>query len=316
MEQWIGDFIQWLTTNYRSVFQGIKVPVEVVLDNIQFFLVWLHPVVFLFLFGLLAWRIAGWRVAMFSFVGMVFLGYLGVWQQAMVTLAMVLSALVFCTIVGIPMGVLAARNNTCETIIRPVLDVMQTIPTFAYLVPVVMLFSIGNVSGVIATIIFSLPPLIRLTNLGIRQVPQDLVEASIAFGSTPWQTLKDVQFPLALPTIMAGLNQTLMLSLSMVVIASMIGAKGLGDPVRSGINNLQPGLAAVGGVGIVMLAIILDRITQSLAQPKTGRSRSGLWRLLTATLRLGQPISPLPNPPADSIVSSEAGSSPPGPVPR
>jgi glycine betaine/proline transport system permease protein len=160
---------------------------------------------------------------------------------------------------------------------------MQTIPSFTYLVPVVMLFSIGTVSGVIATIIFALPPIIRLTNLGIRQVPGELVEAAYAFGATPWQVLWDVQIPLATRTIMAGLNQTLMLSLSMVVIAAIIGAGGLGDPVRTGLNNLQPGLATIGGIGIVLLAIILDRITQALARtsenPNRGKSPELLARL-------------------------------------
>ena len=316
VEQWVGDFVRWLTSNYRDVFQTIKIPVEVVLDAIQTFLVWMHPLVFLVLLGFFAWRIAGWRVAVFSVIAMVFLGYLGVWQLTMVTLAMVLSALFFCAAVGVPLGILAARSDTVEAIIRPVLDVMQTIPTFAYLVPVVMLFSIGNVSGVIATIVFALPPIIRLTNLGIRQVPRDVVEASFAFGSTPWQTLREVQVPLALRTIMAGLNQTLMLALSMVVIASMIGAKGLGDPVRSGINNLQPGLAAVGGVGIVVLAIVLDRITQALGRSDPGQDRGKLWGLLMTGLRLGRANEPLPKPLSDSSVSSDAASSPQEEVPR
>ena len=312
----MGDFVRWLTSNYRDVFQAIKIPVEVVLDGIQFFLVWLHPLVFLVLLGLIAWRISGWRVAVFSIIAMTFLGYLGVWQLTMVTLAMVLCALVFCAIVGIPLGIIAARSDAFEAAIRPVLDVMQTIPTFAYLVPVVMLFSIGNVSGVIATIVFALPPIIRLTNLGIRQVPLDVVEASYAFGSTPWQTLKDVQVPLAMRTIMAGMNQTLMLALSMVVIASMIGAKGLGDPVRSGINNLQPGLAAVGGIGIVVLAIVLDRITQALGRGGPGQGQGKLLALLTAVLRLGRPAEPLPKPASGSSVSSVSTSSPKEKAPR
>jgi glycine betaine/proline transport system permease protein len=173
---------------------------------------------------------------------------------------------VFCAVVGIPLGILAARSDRFATIIRPILDIMQTIPAFVYLVPIVMLFGVGIVPGIIATIVFAMPPIIRLTNLGIRQVRSELVEAAYAFGSTPWQVLWAVQFPLALRTIMAGLNQTLMLSLSMVVIAALIGSGGLGLIVYTGLGRLDVGSAALGGIGIVLLAIVLDRITQSLGQ--------------------------------------------------
>jgi glycine betaine/proline transport system permease protein len=276
LDVWVAALVEWLTTNYRDFFQAIKVPVQLVLEWSQSFLLWLHPFAFLALLLLIAWRIAGWRVAVFSVIAMVFVGFLGVWDLAMTTLAMVLSAVAFCAAVGIPLGIIAARSNAFEAGLRPVLDIMQTTPIFVYLVPVAMLFSIGTVSGVIATIVFALPPIVRLTNLGIRQVQREVVEAAYAFGATPWQVLKDVQVPLALRTIMAGLNQTLMLALSMVVIAAMIGAKGLGDPVRTGLNNLQPGLAAVGGIGIVILAIILDRITQALGQTEISKSSVGL----------------------------------------
>lgn len=272
LREWADIFIRWLTTNYRGFFQTIQVPVQLVLDWSETFLLWLHPIVFLALLLIIAWRIAGWRIAVFSVVAMAFLGFLGVWEDTMTTLAMVVSAVAFCAVVGIPLGIIAARSDTFETGIRPVLDIMQTIPPFAYLVPVVMLFGIGTVPGVIATIIFAIPPVIRLTNLGIRQVQREVVEAAFAFGSTPGQVLREVQIPLALRTIMAGMNQTLMLALSMVVIAAIIGAQGLGDPVRTGLNNVQPGLATVGGIGIVILAIILDRITQALG--RTGASES------------------------------------------
>ena len=289
LEGWITTVIFWLTENYRWVFQGIKQPVALLLDWIQTSLLWLNPVVFLALLLALAWRIAGWRVAVFSVLAMTFLGYLGLWQLTLITLSMIICAVAFCAAVGIPLGIIAARSSGFESILRPVLDVMQTIPSFTYLVPVVMLFSIGTVSGVIATIIFALPPIIRLTNLGIRQVPGELVEAAYAFGATPWQVLWDVQIPLATRTIMAGLNQTLMLSLSMVVIAAIIGAGGLGDPVRTGLNNLQPGLATIGGIGIVLLAIILDRITQALARtsenPNRGKPPELLARLFGSARR-------------------------------
>jgi glycine betaine/proline transport system permease protein len=174
-------------------------------------------------------------------------------------------------VVGVPLGILASRSDRFEAFLRPVLDAMQTTPAFVYLVPVVMLFSIGTVAGVIATIVFAMPPIIRLTNLGIRQVPTELVEAATAFGCTPWQTLVKVQVPLAMPTIMAGLNQTIMLSLSMVVIAALIGAGGLGMPVFQGLNSLQVGLAGVGGISIVLMAMVLDRITQAMGKPKRER---------------------------------------------
>jgi glycine betaine/proline transport system permease protein len=202
-------------------------------------------------------------------------GFLGLWAETMTTLSMVLCAVVFCVIVGIPLGILAARSDRFADVIRPVLDAMQTTPAFVYLVPVVMLFSIGTVAGVIATIIFSMPPIIRLTNLGIRQVRSDVVEAAKAFGATDRQMLWKVQFPLALPTIMAGLNQTMMLSLSMVVIAALIGAGGLGVPVFEGLNSLRVGLAGIGGLAIVLLAMVLDRISQALGQaPHTQNSES------------------------------------------
>ena len=176
--------------------------------------------------------------------------------------------MVFCTIVGIPLGICAGRSDRFEIALRPLLDAMQTTPAFVYLVPIVMLFSIGNVAGVLATIVFALPPIIRLTSLGIRQVHPELVEAALAFGATNWQVLLKVQIPLALPTIMAGLNQTIMMALSMVVIAALIGAGGLGAPVVLGLNTLDIGLATIGGLAIVLIAIVLDRITQSMGTKK------------------------------------------------
>jgi glycine betaine/proline transport system permease protein len=184
----------------------------------------------------------------------------------MTTLAMVLSSVVFCALVGVPLGIWAGRSDRFNAALRPVLDAMQTTPAFVYLVPIVMLFSVGNVAGVLATIVFALPPIIRLTSLGIRQVHPELIEAAQAFGGTRWQILRRVQIPLAMPTIMAGLNQTIMMALSMVVIAALIGAGGLGSPVILGLNTLDIGQAVIGGLGIVLIAIILDRITQGMTQ--------------------------------------------------
>jgi glycine betaine/proline transport system permease protein len=229
------------------------------------------PTAMIMLFGLVAWQIAGWRLALGIVGSLVFIGVIGAWAEAMTTLSIVFTALVICVAVGVPLGILAARSDRFAAIIRPVLDTMQTIPSFVYLVPVVMLFGIGNVPGVIVTIIFAIPPIIRLTNLGIRQVPGDVVEAMLAFGATPWQLLRKAQLPLALPTIMAGVNQTLMMSLSMVVIASMIAVGGLGQMVLRGIGRLDMGIATVGGLGIVILAVVLDRLTQALGSARRGQ---------------------------------------------
>jgi glycine betaine/proline transport system permease protein len=269
LDDWIQDFVDWLVNNFRDEFQTMKLPIEWTLQAINSFLHWVPPLVMLLAVLLIAWRTAGWRVALFSTLSLAFVGFLGLWGDTMTTLAMVISAVVFCVVVGVPVGILSARSERIEAVVRPILDVMQTTPAFVYLVPVVMLFSIGTVAGVIATIVFAMPPLIRLTNLGIRQVQEDVVEAATAFGSTSRQILWKVQLPLAMPTIMAGLNQTIMLSLSMVVIAALIGAGGLGNPVFRGLNSLNVGLAGIGGLGIVLLAIVLDRITQGLGQPRT-----------------------------------------------
>jgi glycine betaine/proline transport system permease protein len=192
----------------------------------------------------------------------------------MTTLAIVAASVVACAAIGLPLGILAGKSDRFESVIRPVLDTMQTIPAFVYLVPVVMLIGIGNVSGVVVTIIFALPPLVRLTSLGIRGVNPSVVEAARAFGASPGQILRKVELPLATPTILAGLNQTIMLSLSMVVIASMIAVKGLGNEVLRAMGRLDAGKAIVSGMGIVMLAIVLDRITQGIG--RSGRERGHL----------------------------------------
>jgi len=268
LDVWVSQFVEWLVDNYRDFFQLIKWPIEQTLLGFDQGLNALPPVVVILVMGIAAWRFSGIILGVFSVVTMFFIGLLGLWAEAMTTLAMVLSSVVFCAIAGVPLGIIAGRNDSFEAWIRPVLDAMQTTPAFVYLVPIVMLFSVGNVAGVLATIIFALPPLIRLTSLGIRQVHPELVEAAQAFGATRWQVLLRVQIPLAMPTILAGLNQTIMMALSMVVIAALIGAGGLGSPVILGLNTLDIGRAVIGGLGIVLMAIVLDRITQSMAQKK------------------------------------------------
>ncbi|WP_296898930.1 glycine betaine/L-proline ABC transporter permease ProW [Thiohalocapsa sp.] len=263
---WVDTGLDWLVANFRPVFQAIRLPIDATLTGIETTLLAIPDVLMVVIIALLAWQAGGRRLGISAVISLVVIGLIGAWAEAMVTLALVLTSVFFCLIIGLPMGIWLARSDRAAATIRPVLDAMQTTPAFVYLVPVVMLFGIGNVPGVVVTIIFALPPLIRLTNLGIRQVPADLVEAARSFGASKRQLLFKVQLPLAMPTIMAGVNQTLMLALSMVVIASMIAVGGLGQMVLRGIGRLDMGLATIGGVGIVLLAIILDRMTQAFGQ--------------------------------------------------
>lgn len=271
LDHWVTDGIDWVVNHFRPLFQGIRVPVDYILSAFQQLLLGMPAPVAILVFALIAWQIASPAMGIATLISLVLIGAIGAWSQAMVTLALVLTALLFCILIGLPLGIWLARSQRAARIIRPLLDAMQTTPAFVYLVPIVMLFGIGNVPGVVVTIIFALPPIVRLTILGIKQVPADLIEASESFGASPRQLLFKVQLPLAMPTIMAGVNQTLMLALSMVVIASMIAVGGLGQMVLRGIGRLDMGLATVGGVGIVILAIILDRLTQSFGRDNRSR---------------------------------------------
>ena len=273
LDVWISSIVDWLVEGYRWFFQAIKWPVDVTLSGVSNGLQAVPPLLVILVFGIIAWRVSGFKLAGFTVGSLLLIGLLGFWPETMITLSMVFSSVVFCTVVGVPFGIWAGRSDRFNDILRPVLDAMQTTPAFVYLVPIVMLFSIGNTAGVLATIVFALPPIVRLTSLGIRQVHPELVEAALAFGATSSQVLFKVQIPLALPTIMAGLNQTIMMALSMVVIAALIGAGGLGAPVVLGLNTLDIGLATVGGLAIVLLAIILDRITQSMGTTKKNGGR-------------------------------------------
>jgi len=287
LDEWVETAIKgWLVPNFRPAFQAVQWPVEQVLSGLDALLQSIPFVVLTVLFVILAWRVASRGLALFTLAAFVLIDLVGVWAETMTTLSMVVTAVLFCAIVGVPVGIAAARSDRVAAGVRPILDIMQTIPPFVYLVPIVMLFGVGLVPGVIATIIFSLPPIIRLTNLGLRQVPEDIVEAGVAFGSTPRQILWEIQLPLAMRTIMAGLNQTLMLALSMVVIAALIGAGGLGLTVYTGLGRLDVGAAFVGGLGIVLLAIVLDRITQALGDPSGSRRTSSGFALKRLAQRL------------------------------
>jgi len=288
VQDWINHGLDWVVLHFRPFFHALRGPVDALLGGVEAALQWPPTLVMIAVLALLAWQLAGGVLGAATLVSLLVVAALGIWPEAMVTLSLVLTSLLFCVVIGLPLGIWLARSERAQKWVRPLLDAMQTTPAFVYLVPVVMLFGIGNVPGVIVTIIFALPPLVRLTNLGIRQVRPDLVEAARAYGASPWQLLTRVQLPLAMPSIMAGINQTLMLSLSMVVIASMIAVGGLGLMVLRGIGRLDMGLAAVGGLGIVILAIVLDRVTQALGQPRRDqhlrwymRGPVGLgWRLL------------------------------------
>jgi glycine betaine/proline transport system permease protein len=266
IDDWINIGINWIVDHFRPFFQAIRIPVNWLLESLETILISIPPTLLILIILLLVWQLTNKKIVSYSIFSLIFIGLIGAWEPAMVSLSLVLTAVIFSVIIGIPLGVLAAQNDRVEQWIRPVLDIMQTIPTFVYLVPVVMLFGIGEVPGVIATIIYATPPLIRLTNLGIRQVSSEAVEAAIAFGSTPLQVLWEVQLPLAMPAILTGLNQTILFALGMSVITAMIAVPGLGLMVLQGVGRLDVGLASIGGIGIVLMAILLDRITQEIGQ--------------------------------------------------
>ena len=262
--EWIeGNIKEWLFEQ-RPLFKKISAPIDTVLNSLDSLFNFIPFPIILLIFIIFAYRTNGIKFAIFSFLSLLFIDLVDLWSESMTTLAMIFTAVIFCMLIGIPLGILASRSNTFEIILRPILDIMQTIPSFVYLIPVVMLFGVGLTPGVVATIIFALPPIIRLTNLGIRQVGKGFKEAGSSLGLTKFLILIKIEIPLSLKTIMAGVNQTLMLALSMVVIAALIGAGGLGLTVYIALGRLDVGSAVIGGTGIVILAIILDRITQKI----------------------------------------------------
>ncbi|MFC4302039.1 ABC transporter permease [Cohnella boryungensis] len=266
--KWVEAGEAWLESNAGPVFGGIKVFIGSIVNGLADGFNALPPLVLIALFTVLAYWIAKARVALFTLLGLFLVYNLGYWENTMETLALVLTASLISILLGVPIGIGCARNEKVQKIVTPVLDFMQTMPAFVYLLPAVSFFSLGVVPGVVASVIFSIPPTIRLTNLGIRQVPGDLVEAADAFGSTPMQKLLKLQLPIAVPTIMAGINQTIMLALSMVVVASMIGAQGVGVDVYRAVTQTKTGVGFEAGLAVVVLAIILDRITQNLVTKK------------------------------------------------
>jgi glycine betaine/proline transport system permease protein len=261
---WFDAIIDWLVANLGWLFDGIEVVISAIVDAVTGVLNFPPPIVLIAILTGLAWWVAGWGVGLFTLLGFGLIWIMALWTLMTSTFALVLTAVLIALVIGIPVGIWASKNNTVWNVLRPILDFMQTMPAFIYLIPAVILFGLGAAPGIVATLIFSIPPVIRLTNLGIRQVPTEIKEAALSFGSTNRQMLIKAELPVALSTILAGVNQTIMLALSMVVIAGLIGAGGLGNEVVRGITQLRIDAGFEGGLAIVILAVFLDRVTQAL----------------------------------------------------
>lgn len=267
---WVESVMDWLTSNFSMFFNLIQKNGKLLMNQVTDLLVSIPPIILILLVVIFAFFVTGKKfgLATFSLIGLLFIYNQGLWTHLMETTTLVLFSSIISIILGIPLGILMAKSTVAENVIKPILDFMQTMPGFVYLIPAVAFFGIGIVPGVFASVIFSLPPTVRMTNLGIRQVPKELVEAADSYGSTSKQKLVKVEIPLAKSTIMAGINQTVMLSLSMVVTASMIGAPGLGREVLTALQRTQVGNGFVAGLGLVIFAIVIDRLTQSFNKKK------------------------------------------------
>ncbi|WP_020661851.1 ABC transporter permease [Amycolatopsis benzoatilytica] len=271
---WFKAVIDWLQGNIGPFFDFVEKVVNGAITGLSSALTWAPWPVLLVLFGALGWWLRGWKFGLGAAIGFALINSLREFPSAMQTLSQVLVSGVVAVAIAIPVGIAAARHETVTRIVKPVLDFMQTLPAFVYLIPVIFFFSIGPVPGVVATVVFSLPPGVRLTELGIRQVDPEMVEAGEAFGSPPGRILREIQIPLAMPSIMAGINQIIMLSLSMVVISGMVGAPGLGAEVYAAVTSLKLDLGFNAGISVVVLAIYLDRLTSALgARSAVGRAQ-------------------------------------------
>ncbi|MEW9672559.1 ABC transporter permease [Ammoniphilus sp. 3BR4] len=266
IDTWVESFINFLTDNFEGLFEVISVVLGSVVSTISDGLLLIHPLVFIGLMTILAWKVSRWSVAVFTLFGLLLIVNLGYWEHAAYTIALVMTSVIISIVFGLPLGIASATSKKFNNILTPILDFMQTMPAYIYLIPAIFFFGLGTVPGVFASVIFAMPPTIRMTSLGIRQISEELIEAADAFGSTSMQKLIQVQLPLAMPAIMAGINQSIMLSLSMVVIASMIGAPGLGTEVYRAITQLKIGMGFEAGLSIVILAIVLDRLSQNIGQ--------------------------------------------------
>ena len=271
----IDDAVDWVTREASWLFDGMSNAVAyalVTIEDILKLIPWPAVVVAL---AFLSFAVGRWQLMAFTIFALLFVGFMDLWENTIDTIALMVVAVVIAVTVGLPLGVLAARSRVADNLMRPILDGMQTMPSFVYLLPGLLFFGLGKPAGIFATLIYAVPPVIRLTNLGIRQVSEEAIEAAHAFGTTPFQLLTKVQIPMALPTIMAGINQTTMMALAMVTIASMVAAGGLGDNVLRALQKNQPGNGAIAGSAIVFLAIIIDRLTQSVAQEQEERRGAG-----------------------------------------
>ncbi len=269
----IDRIVDWLVVVGDPVFSVVNVAIlQGILIPLENFFLWLPWWSVIIIVGLIGWGTVNGKFALTAVGLLGVMAMMGLLDLACQTLAIMLASTLVCVVLGIPLGIIAGLSNVFDTIQRPVLDTMQTMPTFVYLIPAVMLFGLGKVPAVMATCIYALPPIVRLTSLGIREVDAELVEASRSFGATSWQTLVRVQFPMALSTVLAGLNQTVMMALGMVVVASMIGAGGLGVEIHRALTRLEIGRGTVAGIGIVIMAMILDRISQGIARRSRVRS--------------------------------------------
>ncbi len=266
--QWIEGGLDWLTSEYSVVTRGISRVTQTGIDGLNDALMWLPEWGLMAILAAVCWKVANLRLAIGAVAGLAVIWNLGLWNPMIETLTLVVIATLVAVTIAIPVGIAAALSERLYRGIMPVLDFMQTMPAFVYLIPAIPFFGIGSVSAIFATVIFSMPPAIRFTTLGIRQVPVELIEAADAYGATRRQKLLKVQLPMSLPTVMAGINQTIMLALSMVVIAAMIGADGLGSEVWRAIQRLRPGDGFEAGIAVVILAMLLDRLTQSLRKQR------------------------------------------------
>ncbi|MCH2095548.1 MAG: choline ABC transporter permease subunit [Rhodobacteraceae bacterium] len=259
--KWAGFFFDWLQDNGAWFFDGLADLMEILIEGILWVLETPHPLIIVAFFAAVTWMLQrSWKLTALTFAGFLFILNQGYWEETLESITLVLSACVVCMAVGVPIGIYSAHHPRFYAWLRPVLDLMQTLPTFVYLIPAIVFFGIGMVPGLLATVIFVVPAPIRLTHLGVSSTPVPLLEAARAFGATPRQVLYKVELPYALPQIMAGLNQTIMLSLSMVVIAALVGADGLGVPVVRALNQVNTSLGFESGFVIVVLAIVLDRM--------------------------------------------------------
>ena len=265
---WVDTVFDWLKENVAWFFDAVTWLFNFLIDVLTDVLVDLHPLVIIILLALIGWVFRSWQMAVGTLITLFFIMTMDQWVAAMQTLALIIIAAVIAIIIAIPVGILAARSNRASAVIKPILDFMQTMPAFVYLIPAVTFFGIGVVPGLVATVIFALPPGVRFTELGIRGVDSETVEAGQSFGATPGQILRGVQLPLATPTIMAGINQVIMLALAMAVIAGMVGADGLGKNVVEAIATQNLPLGVEAGLGVVIIAVYLDRVTAALGNAK------------------------------------------------